>query len=137
LISNGKRIYHFTRPWKWEEMRRERFRDELKTKIGRVSKDDKGDVYILWKAYELLLIKNNTHRYFRPLSIVDVELRPMLMNEEMLYMNLQRIWNASRIGINVESDVKILERMVEDARREIVDKAIKVIARFMDIADTV
>jgi len=118
-------------------MRRERFRDELKTKIGRVSKDDKGDVYILWKAYELLLIKNNTHRYFRPLSIVDVELRPMLMNEEMLYMNLQRIWNASRIGINVESDVKILERMVEDARREIVDKAIKVIARFMDIADTV
>ena len=35
LISNGRRIYYFTRPWKWEEMRRERFRDELKAKIGK------------------------------------------------------------------------------------------------------
>jgi hypothetical protein len=42
LISNGKRIYYFTRPWKWEEARK-RFKDELKAKTGKVSKSDKGD----------------------------------------------------------------------------------------------
>jgi|GEM_PF-2949678 len=49
------------------------------------------------------LIKNNTHRYFRPLSIVDVELRPLLMREQMLYRNLQRIQNASIIGVMLEA----------------------------------
>ncbi|MCL7390362.1 MAG: hypothetical protein LZ173_10615, partial [Thaumarchaeota archaeon] len=76
LINDGKRVYYFTRPWKWNKMRRERFRDELKAKVGRVSKDDRGDAFLLWKAYELSLTKNNTHRYFRQLTIVDVELRP-------------------------------------------------------------
>ncbi|MCL7384004.1 MAG: hypothetical protein LZ174_06940, partial [Thaumarchaeota archaeon] len=56
LISNGRRIYYFTRPWKWEEAR-ERFRDDLKARTGKVSKSDKGDAYILWKTYELSLIK--------------------------------------------------------------------------------
>ena len=49
------------------------------------------------------LIKNNTHRYFRPLSIVDVELRPLFMREQMLYRNLQRIQNASIIGVMLEA----------------------------------
>jgi len=84
----------------------------------------------------LSLIKRNTHRYFRPLNIIDIELRPMLMREQMLYRNLQRVQIAGIVGINVGGDVKILEKMVEDARREIVDKAIEIIPRFMDIADT-
>ena len=85
VISNGRKVYYFTRPWKWKEIR-ERFREELKAKTGRVSKSDKGDAYLLWKVYELSLIKNNTHKYFNPLTIVDVELRPLLMKEELLYI---------------------------------------------------
>ena len=136
LISNGKRVYYFTRPWKWEEMRKERFRNELKARVGKVSKDDRGDAFLLWKAYELSLIKRNTHRYFKPLTIIDVELRPLLMREQMLYRNLQRVRNAGIVGVDVGGDVKMLEEMVEDARREIVDKAIKIIPRFMEIANS-
>jgi len=113
--------------------RLERFREDLKAKIGRVSKTDKGDAYLLWKVYELSLSKNNTHRYFRLLTIVDVELRPLLMKEQMLYKNLQRIQNASIVGIDVGSDAKVLEKMVKDVRREIIDKAIETIPRFTDI----
>jgi hypothetical protein len=135
LVSNGRRVYYFARPWKWEEMRKERFRDELKVKVGKVSKDDRGDAFLLWKAYELSLTKNNTHRYFKPLTIIDVELRSLLMREHMLYKNLQRIRNASIVGVDVGGDVKILERMVEDVRKEVVDKAVKVIPKFIDIAN--
>jgi hypothetical protein len=95
-----------------------------------------GDAFLLWKVYELSLIKNNIHRYFRHLTIIDVGLRPMLMREQMLYRNLQRIRSASVVGVDVGGDVKILEKMVEDARREIVDKATRIIPRFTDIADS-
>ena len=135
LISNGRRVYYFTRPWKWEEAR-ERFRGELKARVGRVSKSDEGDAYILWKIYELSLIKKNTHRYFKPLTIIDVELRPLLMREHMLYKSLQRVRNAGIVGVDVGSDIKILERMIEDVRSEIVDKATNIIPRFMDIANS-
>jgi len=133
LVSNGKSVYYFTRPWKWREIR-ERFREDLKTRTGKVSKTDVGDAFLLWKVYELSLVKNNTHRYFKPLTIIDIELRPLLMRENMLYKNLQRTRNASIVGVDVESDVEMLEKMVEDARREIVDRAIKLIPGFMDIA---
>jgi hypothetical protein len=135
LVSNGRRVYYFTRPWKWEEAR-ERFRDELKAKVGKVSKSDEGDAFLLWKIYELSLIKNNTHRYFKPLTIIDAELRPLLMREHMLYKNLQRVRSASMVGVDVGGDVKILEEMVEDARRRVVDKAIKIIPRFINIANS-
>jgi len=134
VISNGKNVYYFTRPWKWKEIRK-RFKDELKAKIGKASKTDKGDAFLLWKVYELSLIKNNTHRYFRLLTIVDVELRPLLMREEMLYRNLQRVRNASIIGVDVESDAKILEKKVEEVRREIVDRAVRLIPTFIDITE--
>jgi hypothetical protein len=92
-----------------------------------VPKDDKGDAYLLWKVYELSLIKRNAHRYFMLLTIVDVEVRPLLMGEEMLYRNLQRIRNTSIVGVDVGSDVRILEKTIENVRREIVDKATKII----------
>jgi hypothetical protein len=133
LISNGRKIYYFTRPWKWREVR-ERFKEELKAKTGKVSKSDKGDAFLLWKIYELSLIKNNTHRYFKPLTIIDIKLRPLLMRENIFYNNLQRIRNASIIGVDVESDVELQEKMLEDVRKEIVDRAIKLIPGFMDIA---
>jgi len=99
-----------------------------------VSKSDDGDAYLLWKVYELSLVKNNTHRYFRLLTIVDVELRPLLMKEELLYKNLQRVQRSSMIGVDVGSDIRMLEKMVEDVRREIVDRATRLIPGFMDIA---
>jgi len=133
VISNGRRVYYFTRPWKWKEIR-ERFKNELKAKTGKVLKTDRGDAYLLWKVYELSLIKNNTHRYFRLLTIVDVELRPLLMREEVLYKSLQRVQRTSMIGVEVGSDVKVLEKMVEDARREIIDKATKLIQGLIDVA---
>ena len=135
LISNGKRVYYFTRPWKWEELRKERFRDELKARIGKVSKSDEGDAYLLWKIYELSLSKRNTHRYFKPLTIIDIEMRPLLMKGRMLYKSLQRIHRASIIGVDVGSDAKVLEKMVEDAMKGIVNKAVQIIPRFMDIAN--
>ncbi|MCL7402713.1 MAG: hypothetical protein LZ168_08045 [Thaumarchaeota archaeon] len=58
------------------------------------------------------------------------------MKEQMLYRNLQRVRNASVIGIDVGSNIRILEEMVEDARREIVNKAINIIPRFTDIANS-
>jgi hypothetical protein len=57
------------------------------------------------------------------------------MKEQMLYRNLQRIRNANIVGVDVGGDVKISKRMVEDANREIIDKATKIIPKFMDIAD--
>jgi len=90
VISNGRKVYYFTRPWKWREIS-ERFKEDLKIKTGRVSKSDDGDAYLIWKVYELSLVKNNTHKYFRLLTIVDVELRPLLMEEEMFYRNLKEL----------------------------------------------
>jgi len=56
------------------------------------------------------------------------------MKEELLYKNLQRVQRSSIVGVDVGSDVKILEKMVEDARREIFDKATKLIPGFTDMA---
>jgi len=133
LVSNGRRVYYFSRPWQWKKIR-QRFREDLKAKTGRISKTDRGDAFLLSKVYELSLIKNNTHRYFRLLTIVDVELRPLLMKEELLYKNLQRVQRASMIGVDIGSNVKTLEKMVEDVRREIIDKAARLIQGFMDTA---
>jgi hypothetical protein len=90
VISNGKSVYYFTRPWKWRDIR-ERFREDLKTRTGKVSKTDEGDAFLLWKVYELSLIKNNTHRYFKPLTIVDIELRPLLMRENMFLITSKEL----------------------------------------------
>ena len=113
---------------------RKKFKEELKARTGWMSKTDDGDAYLLWKVYELSLVRNTTHRYFKTLSIIDIELRPLLMRENMLYNNLQRIRNASIVGVDVGSDVKISEKMVEDVRREIIDKATRLIPGFIDIA---
>jgi len=56
------------------------------------------------------------------------------MKEELLYKNLQRVQRASMAGVDVGSDTRMLEKMVEDVRREIVDKATRLIQGFMDTA---
>jgi hypothetical protein len=113
---------------------RKNFKEELKARTGWMSKTDEGDAYLLWKVYELSLVRNTTHRYFKTLSIIDIELRPLLMRENMFYRNLQRIRNASIVGVDVESDVEMQEKRLKDVRREIVDRAIKLIPVFIDIA---
>ena len=40
VIDDGRKVYYFTKPWKWNEVR-ERFREELEAKIGKVSKKAK------------------------------------------------------------------------------------------------
>jgi len=52
----------------------------------------------------------------------------------MLYKNLQRIRNTSIFDVDVESDVEMQEKRLKDVRREIVDRAIKLIPGFIDIA---
>jgi len=49
------------------------------------------------------------------------------MKEEMLYKNLQRIQNSSIVGVDVGSGVKILEKIIDDVRKEVIDRAIKMI----------
>jgi hypothetical protein len=61
-----------------------RFKDKLKAKTGKVSKDDRGDAHLLWKIYGLSLIKRNTHRYSRLLTTIDIEMRPLLMREDIV-----------------------------------------------------
>ena len=68
------------------------------------------------------------------MTIVDVEPRPPLMREEMLYKSLQRVQGAVMIGVDAGSDIKMLEKMVEDVRKEIADKATRLIPGFINIA---
>ena len=58
------------------------------------------------------------------------------MKEQSLYRNLQKAQMAGIVGVDVGSDVEILEKMVEDARKEIANKAIHIIPRFINIANT-
>ncbi len=95
--------------------------------LCRLSKTDKSEVYLLWKAYELSLIKGNTHKYFKELTVVDVELRPLLMRGQMIYRSLQRMREA---GVDVLSDIKEYEGQLK-----IVEKATKIIPRLEEVAE--
>ena len=99
-IIDGKKVYYFTCLWRWKEIR-ERFREGLKDKVGKVSRTDKRDAFMLWQVYQSSLTDNNTHRYFRLSATIDVVLRPLLIRAEMLYKNLQRIRNTIIVGVDV------------------------------------
>jgi len=53
---------------------------------------------------------------------------------EYVVQNLQRTRNTSIFDVDVESDVEMQEKRLKDVRREIVDRAIKLIPGFTDIA---
>jgi len=107
----------------------------LKSKIGRVSKKDKSDAFLIYKVYELSLIRNNTHLYFREITVIDAELRPLLMKKQAVFKDLHRMYCLHEIGVDVSNDVKILEDALKDIRREIVEKATEVIPRFIEVAE--
>ncbi len=119
LVNDGRRVYYFARSWKWKEIR-ERFREDLKLKTGKVSKTDKGDAFLLYKIYELSLMKGNTNKYFRQLTMIDVELRPLLMKEQIIFRNFQRVQRMGEFGIDVSEDVGEFEKKLENVRGEVV-----------------
>jgi len=133
LIVNGCKVYHFTRSWRWKELRR-RFKDDLRKRFKDVKKSDYGDAYILWKVYQVGILKGNAHKWFKRLTMIDVELKPFLMLERMYDRWLRRTRQYATLGVDVAVDLELFEDGVEDLRRIIVAKAREVWPRFMEVA---
>jgi len=125
LIPDGRRVYHFTRPWWWRDLRR-RFSDDLRErfKAKDVKKSDFGDAYLLWKVYEVALAKGNLHKLFKPIRIVDVELRPLLMREAIVARTVDRLEKLKDVDVQVD-EVEEMKELLKSIRREIVDKGFK------------
>jgi len=136
LMADEHKVYHFTRPWKWRELRK-RFKDDLveRFKTREVRKTDYGDAYVLWKVYEVGVLKGNLHKWFKPITIIDVELKPLLMLEKMYDRWLRRTSQYAALGVDVTADIELFRNSVEDLRRTIVAKAGEVWPRFMEIAN--
>ena len=100
LIAEGRQVYYFTRPWRWRELR-ERFKDDLRErfKTREVRKTDFGDAYVLWKVYETGVSMGNVHKWFKPITIVDVELRPLLTKEAMIARMVDRLEKMKMMGM--------------------------------------
>jgi len=135
-MADEHKVYHFTRPWKWRELRK-RFKDDLveRFKTREVRKTDYGDAYVLWKVYEVGVLKGNLHKWFKPITIIDVELKPLLMLEKMYDRWLRRTSQYAALGVDVTADIELFRNSVEDLRRTIVAKAGEVWPRFMEIAN--
>ncbi|MEM0452753.1 MAG: hypothetical protein QW655_03535 [Nitrososphaerota archaeon] len=82
LIRNGRRVFYFRRPWKWRELR-SKFAKELKERFGK-KKTDFGDAYILSKI-------PRSWKWFREITPIDVEIKPLLTLEKAYYKNYQRL----------------------------------------------
>jgi len=125
LITEGRRIYHFTRPWRWRELR-ERFKDDLKErfKTREVKKTDYGDSYVLWRVYETGISMGNVHKWFKPISVVDAELRPLLMKEAIVARMVDRLEKLKNVDVQVD-EVEEMKKLLQRIRREIVDKGFK------------
>ena len=125
LIIDGHSVYYFTRPWWWRELRK-RFSDDLreKFKTKEVRKTDFGDAYVLWKVYERGVAKGNLHKWFKPISIMDVELRPLLTKEATIARMVDRLEKMKMVGMRVD-EVEEVKELLQRVRREIVDKGFK------------
>jgi len=134
LIVDGRRVYHFTRPWRWRELRR-RFRDGLKErfKTEEVRKTDFGDAYVLWKVYERGVAKGNLHKWFKRIGIVDVELRPLLTKEATIAKIVDRLEKMEMMGMQVD-EVEEVKELLERVRREIVDRGFKLMPWIREVA---
>lgn len=135
LIADGHKVYHFTRPWRWREIRR-RFNDDLRErfKVRDVKKSDYGDAYILWKVYETGVAKGNLHKWFKRVTAIDVELKPLLMLEKMYGRWLRKRCQYAALGVDMNADIDLFKDRLEDIRRRIIVKAKEVWPRFIDIA---
>ncbi|OYT67949.1 MAG: hypothetical protein B6U65_01200 [Candidatus Wolframiiraptor sp. EX4484-121] len=125
LIIDGHKVYHFTRSWWWRKLRK-RFSGDLRDrfKSRNVRKSDFGDAYILWKVYEMGVAKGNMHKWFKPISVVDVELRPLLMKEAIVAKTVDRLEKLKDVDVQVD-EVKEMKELLRRVRREIVEKGFK------------
>jgi len=133
LIIDGHHVYYFTRPWRWRELRN-RFSNDLRQRLNDVRKTDLGDAYVLWKIYETSIIKDNLHKWFKPITIIDVNLKPLLMLERIYNLRLRKTRQYAALGVDVSADMKLFKERYQDLRRIIVAKAKEVWPRFMEIA---
>ncbi|MCD6535573.1 MAG: hypothetical protein J7K49_00900 [Thaumarchaeota archaeon] len=136
LIADGHGVYHFTRPWKWKELRK-RFKDDLreKLKVKDIRKSDYSDAYILWKVYDVGIAKGDVHKWFKRITMIDVELKPLLMIERRYEESLRRARQDASLGIDVTADIELFEDKVQRIRRMIVAKAEEVWPKFVEIMD--
>ena len=125
LIADGRRVYHFTRPWWWRDLRR-RFSDDLRErfKAEDVKKSDFGDAYLLWKVYERGVAKGNLYKLFKPIGIMDVDLRPLLMREAIVAKMVDRLEKLKDVDVHVD-EVEEVKELLQGVRREIVDRGFK------------
>ena len=122
LIAEGRQVYYFTRPWRWRELR-ERFKDDLRErfKTREVKKTDYGDSYVLWKVYETGISMGNVHKWFKPITIMDVEVRPLLMKEAAVARMIDRLERMKMMGVQV-NEVEKMKKLLQSIRCEIVEK---------------
>ena len=135
FVFNGYQVYHFTRPWRWRELR-SRFREDLRERfrIKDVKKSDYGDAYVLWKVYETAVAKGNLYKWFKLVTVIDVKLKPLLMMERIYDLQLRRTCQYTALGIDMTADIKLFRDRVEKIRRMIVAKAGELWPRFMEVA---
>jgi len=126
LIDNGARIFYFAKPWTWKRWR-EKYAKKLKKRFGR-EKTDFGDAYILSRVYD------DKPRFFKKITPLDVELRPLLMKERTLARQLIRLHHIMKLGIDFEEEIRDCEGQLKNVRGEIVENAVEKIPRFTDIA---
>lgn len=111
-----------------EKKWREKYAKELKKRFGK-KKTDYGDEYILSRAYD------DKPRFFKEITLLDVEFKPLLIKERVLARVLQRLRWTQMLGIDVGDEIKGNEERLMRIRGEIVEKAMKKISRFTDIAE--
>ncbi len=135
LLGKGINVYYFTRPWRWRELRR-RFRDELREKFRskNVRKTDFGDAYVLWRVYEIGVEKGNLHKWFLPITMIDVELRPILSKEQTLHKTVRRLERMDELSIEVR-ELNDLKSILRRAREETVEKGFSLMPWLRDVAE--
>ena len=135
LIADGHKVHYFTRPWTWRKLRK-RFKYDLteRFEVRDVKKTDYGDAYILWKVHEMRALKGDTHKWFRRLTMIDVELRPLLIKERVYRKWLKKTRQYEDLGIDMGGE-NFLKHMLDETRKTIVVKARKLWPGFMEIAN--
>jgi len=133
LTADRRSVYYFTRPWRWRELRN-RFGDDLKRRLKAkdMRKTDFGDAYLLWKVYEVSVAKVNLEKWFRMITPIDVELRPLLTMERVYERWLRKACQYEALGVDMGADINLFRDKLEGLRRVIVAKAREIWPRFIE-----
>jgi len=121
------KVFYFAKPWTWKRWR-EKYAKELKKRFGK-KKTDYGDAYILSRIHD------GKPRFFKEVKPLDVEFKPLLMKEKKLADVLLGLRQMQMLGVNAEDLIGVMEGMLTKLRRDIVERAVEKIPRFMEIAE--